>query len=91
MAHAHLTEYLLVLATDSAQLTQYNNANKEQRDALAKAAGLTTPQSEVLQSADSALIMDEVLKELSGAGDHRQPAYTIQLRLHISPCKKPTG
>jgi hypothetical protein len=89
MAHPHLTEYLLVLATDSTKLRQYNEADKCQREALGKAAHLTSKQSEALESADSARIMEEVLKEL-GVDDKARGGthYTIQLALVLQPCKK---
>jgi hypothetical protein len=93
MAHPHLTEYLLVLATDSTKLEEYNEADKKGREKLGKDAGLTAKQSEALESADSKRIMDEVLEEL---GKHKHdrhhhhdyPAYTIQLKFLLNPCKK---
>lgn len=89
MSKPHLTEYLLVLATDSTKLKQYNEADKLQREALGKAAHLTSKQSEALESADSACIMEEVLKELGGhRGQGGGTHYTIQLALVLQPCKK---
>lgn len=92
MAHPRLTEYLLVLATDSKKLKEYNDADKDERDKLGKDAGLTAKQSEALESADSKRIMDEVLEELrKHKHDHHDrdyPAYTIQLKFLLDPCKK---
>jgi hypothetical protein len=64
MAHPHLTEYLLVLATDSTKLEEYNKADKKGREKLGKAAHLTSKQSDVLETANATHIMDEVYKEL---------------------------
>lgn len=94
MASPHLTEYLLVLATDTEQLAEYNAADAAQREELGTAANLTIEQAKVLAGAQTQPIMDEVLKELGdskSAKHHRHPAWTIQIHLDLHPCKKKPG
>jgi hypothetical protein len=87
MAHP-MTCYLLELATDSNELTKFNNAHKDVRTSMGVAKGLGAQQAADLASGDSTLIMNDVLTELNIATPYGGTHYTIQLALVIQPCKK---
>ena len=87
MAQPYLTEYLLLLASDSNELTKFNKATKDERKKLGHDHGLSPTQADDLANADTQAITNDVNAEWppTAGGTH----YTIQLTLVLQPCKKP--
>jgi hypothetical protein len=86
MAKAHLTEFLLKLATDSAMLEKYQKGNKREREALMKKGKLTPQQRKTVLSANTQKLTDEIEKELKnegavpqGSGNHLYVQLYVQL------------